>query len=195
MIATVSGLVADLRLDSAVVEVGGVGILTYCTPTTLAELRVGSPVCLHTTMIVREDSLTLYGFSSSDERRTFEILMTASGVGPRLALAMLAVYSPDQLRHAISTSDFPALTAVPGIGKKGAEKIVVELRDRLGPSLEGSAVKVSASSDDQVVDALIGLGWNTKDARAAVESARRATPVDVEIPELLRSALQELKRT
>ena len=86
MIATVSGLVADLRLDSAVVEVGGVGILTYCTPTTLAELRVGTPVCLHTTMIVREDSLALYGFSSSDERRTFEILMTASGVGPRLAL-------------------------------------------------------------------------------------------------------------
>ena len=195
MIATVSGLVADLRLDSAVVEVGGVGILTYCTPTTLAELRVGSPVCLHTTMIVREDSLTLYGFSSSDERRTFEILMTASGVGPRLALAMLAVYSPDQLRHAISTSDHPALTAVPGIGKKGAEKIVVELRDRLGPSLEGSAGKVSASSDDQVVDALIGLGWNTKDARAAVESARRSASVDVEIPELLRSALQELKRT
>jgi Holliday junction DNA helicase RuvA len=195
MIATVSGLVADLRLDSAVVEVGGVGILTYCTPTTLAELRVGTPVCLHTTMIVREDSLTLYGFSSSDERRTFEILMTASGVGPRLALAMLAVYSPDQLRHAISTSDHPALTAVPGIGKKGAEKIVVELRDRLGPSLEGSAGKVSASSDDQVVDALIGLGWNTKDARAAVESARRSTAVDVEIPELLRSALQELKRT
>jgi len=195
MIATVSGLVADLRLDSAVVEVGGVGILTYCTPTTLAELRVGTPVCLHTTMIVREDSLTLYGFSSSDERRTFEILMTASGVGPRLALAMLAVYSPDQLRHAISTSDHPALTAVPGIGKKGAEKIVVELRDRLGPSLEGSAGKVSASSDDQVVDALIGLGWNTKDARAAVESARRSTAVDIEIPELLRSALQELKRT
>ncbi len=195
MIATVSGVVADLRLDSAVVEVGGVGILTYCTPTTLAELRVGSPVCLHTTMIVREDSLTLYGFSSSDERRTFEILMTASGVGPRLALAMLAVYSPDQLRHAISTSDHPALTAVPGIGKKGAEKIVVELRDRLGPSLEGSAGKVSASSDDQVVDALIGLGWNTKDARAAVESARRSASVDVEIPELLRSALQELKRT
>lgn len=194
MIATVAGLVADLRLDSAVVEVGGVGIVTYCTPTTLAQLRVGTPVCLHTTMIVREDSLTLYGFSSSDERRTFEILMTASGVGPRLALAMLAVYSPDQLRHAIATADYPALTAVPGIGKKGAEKIVVELRDRLGPALEGTTTKVAASSDDQVIDALTGLGWNSKEARAAVESARQSSPDDVAIPELLRSALQELKR-
>ena len=105
MIATVSGLVADLRLDSAVVEVGGVGILTYCTPTTLAELRVGTPVCLHTTMIVREDSLTLYGFSSSDERRTFEILMTASGVGPRLALAICHLWrgpAQDRLQAAVA---------------------------------------------------------------------------------------------
>jgi Holliday junction DNA helicase RuvA len=194
MIATVSGIVADVRLDCVVVEVGGVGLVVNTAPNTLAELRVGTPACLHTTLVVREESLTLYGFSSSDERRTFEILQTASGVGPRLALAMLAVYSPDQLRHAIGGADHAMLTAVPGIGKKGAEKIVLELRDRLGPALSPVGGKPSTAhpDEDQVVEALVGLGWNNKDARSAVESAKRSG--EQSVPELLRAALQELKR-
>src|ERR1700739_3260174 len=111
-----------------------------CTPGTLATRRPGEPAQVATSLVVREDSLTLYGFGSDDERNVFELLQTASGVGPRLALAMLAVHTPDPLRLAVSTEDLRVLTMVPGIGKKGAERIVLELRDRLGPPGEGSAL-------------------------------------------------------
>lgn len=132
MIAFVSGPVAALAPDSAVVEVGGIGIAVQCTPNTLSGLRMGQQTKLATSLVVREDSLTLYGFVDDDERQVFELLQTASGVGPRLAQAMLAVHSPDALRRAIATSDERALTAVPGIGKKGAQKLLLELKDRLG---------------------------------------------------------------
>ena len=117
MIAFVSGPVAALAPDSAVVEVGGIGMSVQCTPGTLADLRVGQPAKIATSLVVREDSLTLYGFADDDERQTFELLQTASGVGPRLAQAMLAVHSPDTLRLAVSSGDEKTLTAVPGIGK------------------------------------------------------------------------------
>lgn len=132
MIAFVSGAVAALGPDLAVVEVGGVGLAVQCTPGTLAGLRIGEPARLATSLVVREDSLTLYGFASDDERGVFELLQTASGVGPRLAQAMLAVHSPDALRRAVATEDLGSLTLVPGIGRKGAQRIVLELRDRLG---------------------------------------------------------------
>ena len=138
MIAFVSGPVAALAPDSAVVEVGGIGIAVQCTPNTLSGLRMGQQAKLATSLVVREDSLTLYGFADDDERQTFELLQTASGVGPRLAQAMLAVHSPDALRRAVSTGDEKALIAVPGIGKKGAQKLLLELKDRLGePSARG----------------------------------------------------------
>lgn len=119
MIAFVSGPVAALAPDAAVVEVGGVGMALQCTPNTLSTLRIGQQAKLATSLVVREDSLTLYGFADDDEKQTFELLQTASGVGPRLAQAMLAVHSPDALRRAVSTGDEKSLTAVPGIGKKG----------------------------------------------------------------------------
>uniref|UniRef100_UPI00037B5A61 Holliday junction branch migration protein RuvA n=1 Tax=Streptomyces xiaopingdaonensis TaxID=1565415 RepID=UPI00037B5A61 len=134
MIAFLSGTVAAVGPGTAVVEVSGVGMAVQCAPGTLAALRVGEQARLATSLVVREDSLTLYGFADDDERQVFELLQTASGVGPRLAQAMLAVHTPDALRTAVAGGDEKALTAVPGIGKKGAQKLLLELRDRLrGP--------------------------------------------------------------
>ena len=132
MISHLRGTVSGVAPDGAVIEVGGVGLSVQCTPGTLATLRPGEPARVATCLVVREDSLTLYGFTSDDERNVFELVQTATGVGPRLALAMLAVHTPDALRRAVSTGDLNALTLVPGIGKKGAQRIVLELKDRLG---------------------------------------------------------------
>ena len=127
MIAHLDGVVCSVAPDGAVIEVGGVGLLVQCTPGTLAGLRGGQRARVATSLVVREDALTLFGFADEDERNTFELLQTASGVGPRLALAMLAVFSPDGLRRAIAAEDLAALTTVPGIGRKGAQRIVLEL--------------------------------------------------------------------
>lgn len=201
MIASVRGTVLAVRLDAAVVEVGGTGYLVQATPATLAGLRVGHEATLHTTMVVREDSLTLFGFADDDEREVFEVLQTVSGVGPRLALAMLAVHSPDGLRRAVAAEDLAALKRVPGIGHKGAQRIVLELADRLGaPSPAGPAGAAStpvAPPDrrDQVVDALVGLGWNQKAAQDAVTSVLDGSdePVgEAEVAGVLRAALRTL---
>src|SRR5271165_1237836 len=138
MIAHLSGCVAAVAPDGAVIEVGGVGLLVQCTPGTLAGLRLGEQARLATSLLVREDALTLYGFATEDERATFELLQTASGVGPRLALAMLAVFTPDALRRAVAAEDLAALTTVPGIGRKGAQRIVLELAGRLGSPGDGA---------------------------------------------------------
>ena len=170
MIASVSGPVAAVAPDGAVIEVGGVGFAVQCTPNTLAGLRVGAPARLATTLVVREDSLTLYGFADDDERALFELLQTANGVGPKLAQTMLAVHPPRELRRAIATSDYASLTAVPGIGRKGAERIVVELRDRIG-AIDGSdteavpfGITPVAPWRDQLAHALAGLGFSGKEA-------------------------------
>ncbi len=197
MIAFVSGPVAALAPDSAVVEVGGIGIAVQCTPNTLSGLRMGQQTKLATSLVVREDSLTLYGFADDDERQIFELLQTASGVGPRLAQAMLAVHSPDALRRAVSTGDEKALTAVPGIGKKGAQKLLLELKDRLGEPIGAPAVGTAVTGGwrDQLHAALIGLGYATREADEAVAAvapqaeAAEGTP---QVGQLLRAALQTL---
>src|SRR5260370_6603164 len=132
MIAPLAGFVAAVAPEGAVIEVGGVGLLVQCTPGTLAGLRLGEQARLATSLVVRDDALTLYGFGTDDERNTFELLQTASGIGPRLALAMLATFSPDELRRAVAAADVTALTRVPGVGRKGAQRIVLELAGRLG---------------------------------------------------------------
>jgi len=200
VIASVRGTVLAVRLDAAVVEVGGAGYLVQATPATLAGLRVGHEATLHTTMVVREDSLTLFGFADDDEREVFEVVQTVSGVGPRLALAMLAVHSPDGLRRAVAAEDLAALKRVPGIGHKGAQRIVLELADRLGapaPSGIAGASAPAAPLDrrDQVVDALVGLGWNQKAAQDAVTSVLDGSdePVgEAEVAGVLRAALRTL---
>ncbi|MEW2524089.1 MULTISPECIES: Holliday junction branch migration protein RuvA [unclassified Streptomyces] len=202
MIAFVSGPVAALAPDTAVVEVGGIGMAVQCTPNTLSTLRVGKPAKLATSLVVREDSLTLYGFADDDERQTFELLQTASGVGPRLAQAMLAVHSPDDLRRAVSTGDEKALTAVPGIGKKGAQKLLLELKDRLGEPLGtgGPAVgtPVTQGWREQLHAALIGLGYATREADEAVTAVApqaAAAGGNPQVGQLLKAALQTLNRT
>ena len=132
MIAHLDGIVCAIAPEGAVIEVGGVGLLVQATPGTLAGLRTGERARVATSLVVREDALTLYGFASDDERDVFELVQTCSGVGPRLALAMLASFSPDGLRQAIASEDVVALTRVPGIGRKGAQRIVLELAGRLG---------------------------------------------------------------
>ncbi|MFI6108488.1 Holliday junction branch migration protein RuvA [Streptomyces sp. NPDC051310] len=201
MIAFVSGPVAALAPTTAVIEVGGIGMAVQCTPDTLSGLRVGQEARLATSLVVREDSLTLYGFADDDERQVFELLQTASGVGPRLAQAMLAVHSPDALRAAVASGDEKALTAVPGIGKKGAQKLLLELKDRLGaPTGAAPAVgsAVTASWRDQLHAALLGLGYATREADeavAAVTPQAEAAGGEPPIGQLLKAALQTLNRT
>ncbi|QTE28041.1 Holliday junction branch migration protein RuvA [Pengzhenrongella sicca] len=204
MIASVRGTVQAIRLDAAIIEVGGIGMLVQATPATLAGLRVGETALLATSLLVREDSLTLFGFADPDERAVFETVQTVSGVGPRLALAMLAVHSPDGLRRAVAEEDLVALKRVPGIGHKGAQRIVLELAGRLGAPATLAADGVTAhrpvSTDraGEVVDALVGLGWNAKaadDAVAGVLADRPdlADPVsDLEVSTVLRAALRSL---
>jgi holliday junction DNA helicase RuvA len=202
LIASVSGQVAAVGVDSAVVEVGGVGFSVMCTPSTLALLRVGQRSTLATTLVVREDSLTLFGFVDDDERNLFELVQTASGVGPKVAQAMLAVHGPDELRSAIASDDLDALCEVPGIGKKGAQRIVLELKDRVGPvtaaAIPGRTV-TEAAWRGQVRAGLIGLGWSVREADGAVESvadlAAESNGSEPDVGSLLRAALQSLSRS
>ncbi len=205
MIAFVRGTVSAVFVDSAVIEVGGVGMLVMCTPGALATLQVGHEATLATSMVVREDSLTLFGFSDYDERGLFELLQTASGVGPKLAQAMLAVHGPDELRRAVATEDLVSLCKVPGIGRKGAQRIVLELKDRIGaPAADGRPVHDSMRGGDdwreQVRAGLLGLGWSTKEADAAVDSVAPMAAESLSdgepapVAELLRAALRSLSR-
>ena len=207
MIAFVRGTVASVGLTSAVVDVGGVGLELNCAPGTLATLREGTTATLPTSMVVREDSLTVFGFLDEDEKAVFELLQTASGVGPKLAQAMLAVHGPDDLRRAVTCEDVATLTKVPGIGTKGAQRIILELKDRIGAPTGGtlSATPTAASEPpwrSQVRDGLTGLGWSAKEADRAIDtvvgeqdgppSAATAEPTDVGA--VLRAALRALSR-
>ena len=202
MIAHLSGTVAAVGLDGAVIEVGGVGLRVQCTPDTLAHLKPGEQARVATSLVVREDSLTLFGFGTDDERNVFELLQTASGIGPRIALAMLAVHSPDALRRAVAAEDIKALTMVPGIGTKGAQRIVLEMKDRLGApndtaALNGAAParRGAASWRDQVTTGLVNLGWSARDAEAAVTAVEAES--DGQAPDVataLRAALRKLSR-
>ncbi|RPF28507.1 Holliday junction branch migration protein RuvA [Georgenia muralis] len=196
MIAAVTGTVESVTLDRAVVTVGGVGMLVHATPTTLAGLRVGDRTRLATTLVVREDSLTLFGFADDDEREVFETLQTVSGVGPRLALAMLAVHTPDGLRRAVAAEDLAALQRVPGIGRKGAQRIVLEVGTKLGTpggtGAEPAPAPAAADGAPDVVEALVQLGWTEKVAAGAVESVLTADDAPSDVPAILRAALQSL---
>ena len=201
MIASLSGPVLAVGPTSAVVEVGGLGILTLCSPNTVAGLRVGQRTTLATSLVVREDSLTLYGFASTDEREFFELLLTATGVGPKLAQAALAVLSPDELRQAIATENLVVLCKVPGIGRKGAQRIVIELKDKINTvGVGGDPVPTGTAAAgwrDQVSQGLQGLGWSARDADAACDEVQHlvADDPDVGVPALMRAALQTLARS
>jgi Holliday junction DNA helicase RuvA len=201
VIAFVRGRVAAVGVTSAVLEVGGVGLELQCTPDTLADLRIGQEATLPSSLVVREDSLTLFGFADDDEKQMFELVQTASGVGPKLAQAMIAVHRPETLRRAVTSDDVKTLTTVPGIGQKGAQRIILELRDRIGaPSMTAVPARSGgpATSDwqAQVQAGLVGLGWSAREADRAVsdvapEAEQMSTP---DIAVLLRAALRTLSK-
>jgi holliday junction DNA helicase RuvA len=215
VIAHLDGMVCAIAPEGAVIEVGGVGLLVQATPGTLAALRTGERARVATSLVVREDALTLYGFASDDERDVFELVQTASGIGPRLALAMLASFSPDGLRRAIAAEDVAALTRVPGIGRKGAQRIVLERAGRLGspgapagvmgpPPGAGPAAGGGALWRDQVRAGLVNLGWSARDAEEAIAAVAADLAVSpagaggpdgaVDVSVALRAALRKLSR-
>jgi Holliday junction DNA helicase RuvA len=195
MIAAVRGEVLEIGLDHAVVEVGGVGLAVHATPATLARLRRGEQARLATSLVVREDSLTLFGFADAEERELFTLLQTVSGVGPRLALATLAVLDPDALRRALADGDATALTRVPGIGRKGAERMVLELRDKVvAPAPAAPVAPAATGPRDQVVEALLGLGFPARPAEQAVDAVLAENGVS-DAAAVLRAALSRLGRS
>ncbi|ORA10114.1 Holliday junction branch migration protein RuvA [Mycobacterium asiaticum] len=196
MIASVRGEVLAVALDHAVIEAAGVGYRINATPSTLATLRQGSEARLITAMIVREDSMTLYGFCDTETRDLFQTLLSVSGVGPRLAMATLAVYDATALRQALADGDVTALTRVPGIGKRGADRMILELRDKIGAvaaSGGGSAVNGHAVRGP-VVEALVGLGFAVKQAEEATDKVL-AEDREASTSTALRSALSLLGKS
>ncbi|SUE13782.1 Holliday junction DNA helicase RuvA [Rhodococcus gordoniae] len=197
MIASVHGEVLDIALDHVVIEAGGIGYRINTTPATLAGLRRGEQARLATAMIVREDSMTLYGFVDSEARELFGLLQTVSGVGPRLAMATLAVLEPDALRAALADGNTAALTRVPGIGKRGAERMIVELRDKVGAFGAAGSASVAAGASplrDQIVEALVGLGFTPRQAEPAADKVLTEDP-GADVSTALRSALKLLGRS
>jgi len=211
MIASLRGTVLSVGLTGAVIETGGVGMSIQATPTTLSGLRVGEETLVHTEMVVREDSLTLFGFADTDERDSFRTLMSAKGVGAKLALAMLAVHAPNALRRAIASQDVAALTRVPGLGPKGAQRVILDVADKLGPvtgddlgaarAASGTAGGQEGAADSgpepyaDVVAALVQLGWNEASACQAVSSVTAdaaEADQDPDTAALLRASLRWL---
>lgn len=199
MIAAVRGEVLEVALDHVVIEAAGVGYRVNATPSTLSTLRTGTEARLITAMIVREDSMTLYGFTDTDTRDLFLTLLSVSGVGPRLAMATLAVHDAGALRQALHDSDVTALTRVPGIGKRSAERMVLELRDKVGVGAAAGAALPGAAHNGHavrgpVVEALVGLGFAVKQAEEATDKVL-ATEHDATTTAALRAALSMLGKS
>lgn len=201
MISSLNGDVQSVGLNSAVIDVGGFGMLVHATPQTLSTLRVGERAQVETTMVVREDSMTLFGFSDAGAREVFEILQSVSGIGPRLALAVLAVLSPEEVRVAVAASDTKALTRVPGVGPKVAQRMALELAGKLAPTGETDPGGATTSGADAwraaVLDALTGLGWKEKDAVKAIDGFAEEQPELVsegDMPRILRAVLAGIGR-
>lgn len=204
MIATLTGTVASIGLDSLVLDVHGVGYLVRTTPAALAQTRHGAELTLHTELVVREDSMTLFGFPSAQDAETFRVVQSVSGIGPRLALSVLAVLSPEALSLAVAEQDVKAITRTPGIGPKVASRMILELGGKLAapaaPATDAAGLPGekplprTAAVDAQVVEALVGLGWQEKAATGAVEKIREQEdgPAETEPAALLRTALQAL---
>lgn len=200
MISHVSGTVSTAGPTWVVVDVGGFGLHALCTPATAASVRVGEQTTLHTALIVREDALTLYGFSDAAERQAFQLVQSASGVGPKLALSIVSVLSPAELQAAILREDLARLCAVPGIGRKGAQRIVIELKDKVSALGIDEQTPVQAQPGavwrEQVFDGLQGLGWSARDAEAACDKVAGLVDADPDtsIGTLMRAALASLAK-
>jgi Holliday junction resolvasome, DNA-binding subunit len=200
VIAQLNGLVAAVGGTWVVIELHGLGLRVACTPATAGGARVGEPILLHTSLIVREDSLTLYGFADPAERDCFELVQTASGIGPRIALAVVSVFVPADFAKAVSAGNTAAITKVPGIGAKGAAKLILELKDKVAGLARatgaGAGQAVMGDWRDQVRGGLEGLGYSTRDAEAACDQVASLVEADPDTPvaSLLRAALRTLAK-
>lgn len=205
MIAQLTGTVLTAGATECVLDVHGVGYLVFITPSTAAGLRPGEVATLHTSMVVREDSMTLYGFLEPGEREEFLLAQSASGVGPKVALAIVSVLTPADLRRAVQTEDVRRLTTVPGIGPKGAQRLIIELKDKVAalgldePDAPDAATEKPSAVElwrVQVSDGLQSLGWSARDAETACENVAHLVEEDPDIPigKLLRAALNSLAK-
>lgn len=202
MIAQLTGTLVSATLNSAVLDVGGVGYLVHSTPRSLAGMRVTETVTLHTALVVREDSLTLFGFDTPRDRETFNILVSVQGIGPKIALAILAVHESEAVAHAAATEDTKAFTQVPGIGPKSAQRIVLELKGKLIPTGDSSGAPAAATvaqdaeRNGQILEALVGLGWSEKDANKALKAAFKDDPALelASVPDILKAVLSGIGR-
>lgn len=201
MIQQLRGTVIEAGATTFTIDVGGVGFKALTTPATAAGLRLGEATTVHTSLVVREDSMTLFGFDDPGERDAFELVQTASGVGPKLAVAIVSVLSPSELRHAISSEDLARLCSVPGIGRKGAQKMVIELKEKvlLLADTPGATTKAVSSTElwrEQVSEGLQGLGWSSRDAATACDNVAHLVEAQptIAIGSLMRSALNSLAK-
>lgn len=201
MISSLTGEIQHIGIDSAVIHVAGIGYVFSASPTTLSALRLGREITLQTLLMIRDDNPVLYGFGTPDEREIFETMMTVSGIGPRIALAVLSIFEPDEVRHHIDQQDDKAFTKVPGIGPKSARRIILELSGKLVPRDEPDQPSAMSSRrkepvwKDQVQQALIGLGWNEKDALKGIANALEIQPDladSSDVSAALRATLQNL---
>ena len=195
MISSLRGPVLEIRHDSLVIAVGGVGMMVMCAPDVIAEARLGNETTLFTSLVVREDSLTLFGFASADSRELFDVIQGVSGFGAKLAFTILSSLSADDLRVAIGNEDVARLKQTPGVGAKGAQRLVLELKDRIGVKTSSGAKKTSGQVQwqDQVEQGLLGLGWTNRDAQRAISAVVDEGVDDpAAISDLLRRALQIL---
>ena len=195
MISSLRGPVLEIRLDSLVIGVGGVGMTVMCSPDTISQARVDKEITLFTSLIVREDSLTLFGFANSENREMFEVVQGVSGFGPKLAFTILSSLPADELRNAIGNEDVARLKQTPGVGAKGAQRLVLELKDRIGTPTSGAKRNSSSQAQwqIQVEQGLLGLGWSPRDAQRAISAViEEGATESQETPELLRRALQIL---
>ncbi|UVJ37894.1 Holliday junction branch migration protein RuvA [Arthrobacter sp. CJ23] len=201
MISFLRGTVAHVGLSTAVIDLNGAGMSVFATPQTLGHLKLGEEAKLFTSLIVREDSLTLFGFADDDEREVFDVLLSVSGVGPRLALAVLAVHEPEAIRVAAHTGDSKTFTKVPGIGPKVAGRIVLELAGKLVPHGTGTVTSSTPAPSaetvwkPQVVAAMTSLGWSEKDATGSIDKALTDSPGLAEegnVAQILRATLRWL---
>ena len=196
MIAHLSGSILDVRLNQLVIDVAGIGYQVTVAPELAADSRVGQSISLHTSLVVREDSWTLFGFSNADAKNLFEQLQSVTGIGPKVASALLAVYQPEELRSAIAAQDNAALERVPGIGKKVASRIILELKDKFGGGYRSKS-SLSGPWRTQVIGALTGLGYSAKEAESALDDVLSdfgRAPSEADLPEMLKLALAQSRR-
>ena len=196
MIAQLTGSVIDVRLNRLVVNVSGLGYEVIVAPELASETKIGDVLTIHTSLVVREDAWTLYGFSSTDAKTLFEELQSVTGIGPKVASALLAVYSPEELKNAIASQDNAALERVPGIGKKVASRIILELKDKFGGGFRSKSY-LSGPWRNQVIGALTGLGYSAKEAESSLDevlSEFGRTPTSEDLPEMLKMALARSRR-